>query len=281
MRPTGVPDGRTSEIGDDRVLGLIVIVGSGAIAVSGSLVPEDLASAIGNAIQRLLPSATRTVTPEALPPASAVSATFQREAEYWTVGMATTVRLRDAKGLRYLAALLEQPGTERHALDLVRAGLPAPTGLLAGPEATALGLYVDRAGPADDVLDPAARAAYRERIIELRAEVEAADRIRTRACGAGRIGTRRAHRCAGGGLRHGRAFPTGSIGGRARPPERDQGHPRGAHSHRSGRADARPPPEARGTHGPLLLLRPRSVRPADMAALRSDERRRCDDDVTP
>jgi hypothetical protein len=176
VRPTGVPDGRTSEIGDDRVLGLIVIVGSGAIAVSGSLVPEDLASAIGNAIQRLLPSATRTVTPEALPPASAVSATFQREAEYWTVGMATTVRLRDAKGLRYLAALLEQPGTERHALDLVRAGLPAPTGLLAGPEATALGLYVDRAGPADDVLDPAARAAYRERIIELRAEVEAADR---------------------------------------------------------------------------------------------------------
>src|SRR5262249_26711330 len=45
---------------------------------------------------------------------------FRREGEYWTVRFATDAfRLKDAKGLRYLSHLLQHPGREFHALDLV------------------------------------------------------------------------------------------------------------------------------------------------------------------
>ena len=45
---------------------------------------------------------------------------FHREGEYWSVVFeGQTVRLRDLKGLRYLARLLADPGREFHVLDLV------------------------------------------------------------------------------------------------------------------------------------------------------------------
>lgn len=41
-----------------------------------------------------------------------VNSAFFREAEYWTISYCGTVlRLRDSKGLRYLALLLHNPGT--------------------------------------------------------------------------------------------------------------------------------------------------------------------------
>ena len=44
---------------------------------------------------------------------------FRREGEYWTVRYNGSVaRLKDAKGLRYLARLLADPGREFHAVDL-------------------------------------------------------------------------------------------------------------------------------------------------------------------
>ncbi len=47
-------------------------------------------------------------------------ATLERDGEWWTAGCGDTrVRLRDSKGLRYLADLISHAGTERHALDLV------------------------------------------------------------------------------------------------------------------------------------------------------------------
>ena len=67
-------------------------------------------------------------------------------------------RLRDARGLHYLRALLAVPGRDIPALDLVAGGAGVP------PQA---------AGP---VLDEQARSAYRRRLAKLAEQLEAADR---------------------------------------------------------------------------------------------------------
>jgi hypothetical protein len=47
------------------------------------------------------------------------------EGDYWTIVFdRKTIRLRDSKGLRYLAALLRRPGEQIHALDLQAAADP-------------------------------------------------------------------------------------------------------------------------------------------------------------
>ncbi len=91
-------------------------------------------------------------------------ATLEVDGDWWTVACDDVrVRLRDTKGLRYLAELVGHPGNERHVLDIVDAveGV-APAG---GPSRRRLG----DAGP---LLDAEARAAYRRRVSELRDEVE-------------------------------------------------------------------------------------------------------------
>ncbi len=101
------------------------------------------------------------------------TATFRREGEYWTVEFgAATFRVRDAKGMRHLARLLESPGREIHALELARLESSAsPTSGVADPAMTdAAGS--DDAGP---LLDAEAKAAYRERLRELQEELAQAE----------------------------------------------------------------------------------------------------------
>src|SRR5580698_10646468 len=44
---------------------------------------------------------------------------FTRDGEYWTVGLdGKTFRLKDSKGLGYVAHLIRHPSTEFHVLDL-------------------------------------------------------------------------------------------------------------------------------------------------------------------
>jgi tetratricopeptide (TPR) repeat protein len=96
-------------------------------------------------------------------------ATLSRDGSWWTAGCADTkVRLRDTKGLRYLADLVGHPGVERHVLDLVD--------LVEGVDDVAGGAGVDRRhlGNAGPVADAASRAAYRRRLLELRDDIEAA-----------------------------------------------------------------------------------------------------------
>jgi len=51
------------------------------------------------------------------------TASICKEGEYWTVSFAgSTLRLRDSKGLAYLAQLVRYPEHSLHALDLVTAG---------------------------------------------------------------------------------------------------------------------------------------------------------------
>ena len=108
-------------------------------------------------------------------PAVISAGVFRREGDYWTISYAgIQTRLKDIKGLRYIAQLLKVPGREVHVLDLaatVEGGFPRSTGGAPVDDAlTAEGL-----GDAGDVLDSAAKAAYKRRLVDLREEVEEAD----------------------------------------------------------------------------------------------------------
>ncbi len=81
---------------------------------------------------------------------------FMRDGELWTLCFdGQTVRLRHAKGLQDLARLVAAPGREVHAAEL------------AGGRVVSAGL--------GDVLDPRARAEYRERLRDLDEELAEAE----------------------------------------------------------------------------------------------------------
>jgi hypothetical protein len=107
---------------------------------------EDEARDVSSLISRLDSLGVSQVRPQV----------FRREGEYWFVMFEGDVfRLKDSKGLRYLATLLGSPGREIHSLHLVGSG--------AFP-----------AGDAGEVLDSEARRAYRRRLHDLREELEEA-----------------------------------------------------------------------------------------------------------
>jgi hypothetical protein len=98
------------------------------------------------------------------PPAQLATAdnVIRREGDYWSVAFdGRTVRIRDLKGIRYLARLLASPGQELHVLDLVAAESHS------GGQPPAL-------GDAGVLLDPQARDAYRRRLAEIEDDIEQA-----------------------------------------------------------------------------------------------------------
>jgi hypothetical protein len=109
---------------------------------------------------------------------SVPGAVFRREGDYWTVAYGgETTRLRDVKGLRYLACLLRRPGREVHVLELVREaeGLPTePARGLFSDAVVETGLRRSRLDEADRLFDPRAKAAYRRRLHELEEDLEEA-----------------------------------------------------------------------------------------------------------
>jgi hypothetical protein len=106
------------------------------------------------------------------------AAVFRREGDYWTLGYrGELARLRDAKGLGYLACLLRHPGRELHVLELVREveGAVADPALgLRRADAVAAGLGVSRLNEAEPLLDARARQAYQRRLRELEEDLEEA-----------------------------------------------------------------------------------------------------------
>jgi tetratricopeptide (TPR) repeat protein len=91
--------------------------------------------------------------------ASATTATnvFRREGDYWSVVFeGRTVRVRDLKGMRYLAQLLVHPGREFRVLDLVAAETGQQVAL----------------GDAGEMLDERAKTAYRRRLAEIEDDIE-------------------------------------------------------------------------------------------------------------
>ena len=101
-------------------------------------------------------AAASIVEPRAAADAGHVAPVLDRaglslDGDYWSFRYGpAVVRLRDGKGVRYLVSLLREPGRELHALDLV-----GESGAAAGT-----------------ALDPAAKAAYRQRLDDLREELD-------------------------------------------------------------------------------------------------------------
>jgi tetratricopeptide (TPR) repeat protein len=112
-------------------------------------------------------------------PSRGPTAMLRLDGEIWTVTGTETVRLKDRKGLQYLATLLEHPDVEVHAVDLVGGPIDAGSRGRSAADAAAAGgeLALSDGGDAGALLDPAAKAAYRERIVELRENIEEAERF--------------------------------------------------------------------------------------------------------
>jgi hypothetical protein len=82
-----------------------------------------------------------------------------------------TVRVRDLKGVRYLARLLADPGREYHVLDLVAAETDGDSRTAGG---RAYGLSRSDPGDAGEILDQRAKDAYRRRLAEIEDDIEQA-----------------------------------------------------------------------------------------------------------
>jgi DNA-binding NarL/FixJ family response regulator len=104
---------------------------------------------------------------------------FLKEGDYWTISYETaSFRLRDSKGLGYLATLLRSPGREFHVLELAASAGSGAAGHKAGSDPVSLGsegLRVGDLGDAGEMLDPQAKASYRRRLLELHEEAEEAE----------------------------------------------------------------------------------------------------------
>jgi len=110
-------------------------------------------------------------TPE--PSSGPATAVLAREGDVWRLDYEGRVlRVREAKGMRHLALLLANPGVEFHAVDVATA---AEGG--AAPGATEIEGLAVRAGTGDagPALDSQAKAEYRSRLEDLRAEIEEAE----------------------------------------------------------------------------------------------------------
>jgi len=141
-----------------------------------------LAARVGELERRLAapresdPAATTPAPRGSRHPNQPVRARFQREGEYWTISDGeTTARLKHSRGLAMLAFLLARPGREIHAVELVLvANPPPPSALSTGRVEHGSGIPAAQRERTEHDLDPQARGAYRERLADLRSEVEEA-----------------------------------------------------------------------------------------------------------
>jgi pimeloyl-ACP methyl ester carboxylesterase len=112
------------------------------------------------------------------PPTEATEGIFRKEGEFWTIACSDkTFRLRDVRGLAYIAYLLGHPGEEIHVLSLaskVGGKLPETT---EGELALQPDLTVGRMGDAGEMLDAQAKADYKRQTAELREQLEEAHEL--------------------------------------------------------------------------------------------------------
>jgi hypothetical protein len=119
------------------------------------------------------PEASPPSVPAEGPTEPALSGSFVREGEFWSLGFAgRVVRLRDSKGLRDIARLLAYPGREVAAVELAANGQAEPRTPWQRT-ATQPGFGVEAgAGP---LLDLEARQQYRQRLADLDEELADAE----------------------------------------------------------------------------------------------------------
>ena len=127
-------------------------------------------------LDRPSPSA-RTVKGERAADAES-QAVFQTEGDYWTIAYeGKTARLKDAKGLHYIAHLIGHPSQEIRALDLAArsdgAGKEA-VDIESVEDLARTGVLAGDLGHAGEMLDAQAKADYQRRLTELEDELEEA-----------------------------------------------------------------------------------------------------------
>ena len=115
---------------------------------------------------------------------TALQGVFRKEGEYWTVRYnGKAVRLRDTRGLGYLAHLLRHPAAEFHVLDLAGAIASQGDEDDGGHSVESLprnaedleraGIHITRLGDAGEMIDEQAKIAYQRRLSDLREELKA------------------------------------------------------------------------------------------------------------
>src|ERR1700737_849836 len=113
---------------------------------------------------------------------------FCKEGEYWTIGYGgKAFRLKDTRGLGYLAHLLRHPAVEFHVLDLFGEIASQQEGDESRQSAHGLarraedlekaGIHITSLGDAGEMLDEQAKVAYRRRLSQLREELEEAKEL--------------------------------------------------------------------------------------------------------
>jgi tetratricopeptide (TPR) repeat protein len=119
-----------------------------------------------------VPPATGVADRDALDEQPGSVNAFRREGDYWTVIFdGHTARVRDLKGMHYLARLLTDPGREFHVLDLVA----RETGSAAHVDSDHTARLPRSAlGDAGEMLDTQAKNAYRRRLAEIDDDIEQA-----------------------------------------------------------------------------------------------------------
>jgi len=148
---------------------LVLIIGDAADEPSVALWQFLARKVVDSSDAGRLISATKTKPPPA-------ENLLRCDGDYWTIGWeGKAFLLKDTKGLHYLAALLAEPGREYHALDLAAAvAEPAVSPAAASERGAALRRGLGDAGA---ILDAEAKAQYRRRLEDLRAELEEAERF--------------------------------------------------------------------------------------------------------
>lgn len=201
--------GRRARVGDrDRAMQLR----TEALDIAERLGMTALARRLGSP-----PSTAQEPRADAAAPGAA-PAKLRREGDYWSVRFGgAPFRLRDMKGLRYLARLLERPGQELHVLDLIALEAPAE-GRRPGGGARDPALEGDGRGAIGPGLDAQAKAEYRARLEELQDELAEAEQWNDpeREARARQELELLADQLAGAVGLGGRDRPTGSAAERAR-----------------------------------------------------------------
>ena len=117
---------------------------------------------------------TREARGSAVQPNASDGRLFRREGDYWTVSWdGNLVRLKDAKGFRYLAYLLANPGQLVLARELATLGLATGNRQASNDS----GLTAANLSDAGAIIDARARKQYQQRLRDLREELAEAERL--------------------------------------------------------------------------------------------------------
>ena len=95
---------------------------------------------------------------------------FKLEGDFWRIDfLSSSCHIKNSKGMQYLAMLLSHPSEELHSVRLVQGNVDVDK-----PDAVPVGLEVGTFSDAGELLDQRAKREYRERLNELKLELEEA-----------------------------------------------------------------------------------------------------------